>query len=110
MMLAYEELLVFCRNGLKNCINLRRCAWTRDGSVNSWILKALQECHNLRELEINGNHNGHYDAIILPQFQNLQKISLIMPSGPVLDVLPSWINATRSILRSLTLICKVRFN
>lgn len=110
MMLAYEELLVFCRNGLKNCINLRRCAWTRDGSVNSWILKALQECHNLRELEINGNHNGHYDAIILPQFQNLQKISLIMPSGPVLDVLPSWINATGSILRSLTLICKVRFN
>ncbi|KIM82848.1 hypothetical protein PILCRDRAFT_820136 [Piloderma croceum F 1598] len=103
---AYEELLVFCREGLKNCINLRRCTWTRDGSVNSWILKALQECHNLRELEINGNHNGHYDAIILPQFENLQKISLIMPSGPVLDVLPSWINATGSILRSLTLICK----
>lgn len=108
-MSAYEELLVFCREGLKNCINLRRCSWTRDGSVNSWILKALQECRNLRELELNGNHNGHYDAVLLQEFDNLQKISLIMPSWPVLNVLPTWIGFTGSTLRSLTLICKVRF-
>jgi hypothetical protein len=109
-MSTYEELLVVCRDGLKNCVNLRRCTWTRDGSVNSWILKALQECRNLRELELNGNHNGHYDAILLREFDNLQKISLIMPSGPVLDMLPSWIRVTSPTLRSLTLICKVRSN
>jgi hypothetical protein len=108
-MSAYEELLVYCRDGLKNCVNLRKCTWTRDGSVNSWILKALQGCRNLRELELNGNHHGHYDAIILREFANLQKISLIMPSGPVLDVLPSWISVTGSTLQSLKLICTVRF-
>jgi len=35
-----------------------------------------------------------------------RKISLIMPSGPVLDVLPSWISVTGSTLQSLKLICK----
>src|SRR5882757_2105355 len=75
-MSSYEELLVLCRDGLKNCVNLRTCTWTRDGSVDSWILKALQECPKLRELELNGNHNSH-DAIILRKFKNLEKISLI---------------------------------
>lgn len=105
---AYEELLVHCRDGLHNCVNLRRCTWTRDGSVNSWILGALQDCPNLQELEINGNHQGHYDAAILQEFDKLRKISLIMPSGPVLDALPVWIRATGPTLQSLTLICKVR--
>jgi hypothetical protein len=107
-MSAYEELMVLCRDGLKNCTNLRCCTWTRDGSVNCWILKALQECRSLRELELNGNHNGQYDAIILREFDNLEKISLIMPTGPILNVLPLWISATGATLRSLTLICKVR--
>jgi hypothetical protein len=106
-MTAYEKLLVLCRDGLKNCINMRRCSWTRDGSVNSWILRALQECRNLVELELNGNHNS-YDAILLREFDSLQKISLILPSANVLDMLPSWIRVTGPTLRSLTLICKVR--
>lgn len=106
-MTSYEELLVYCRDGLKNCVNLRRCAWTRDGSVNGWILTALQSCPSLRELEINGNHNGHYDAIFLRGFDKLDKISLIMPSGPVVDTLPVWVKVTGLTLRSLTLICKV---
>ncbi|KAJ7770320.1 hypothetical protein B0H14DRAFT_3509328 [Mycena olivaceomarginata] len=84
-----EELVLAA---LKNCVNLRTCTWTRDGALNSAVLRVLQASDTLAELEINGHSDGHYDASVLEGFVHLRRMSLIMPSA---DVLPS-----------LTLICK----
>lgn len=92
-------------NGLKNCVNLQACTWTRDGSLNSDILEALQR--SLHELEINGNSEGNYEPRILQRFSDLRKVSLIMPSGSVVAALNPWVVSLGSNLRSLTLICKV---
>ncbi|KAG1719184.1 hypothetical protein EDB19DRAFT_1787029 [Suillus lakei] len=103
---SYSDLLDLCTRGIRNCVNLRSCAWTRDGSLESAILLALQQCPKLKELEINGKDSGYYDPNILAQFSKLSRISLIMPSAPVIEVLPSWISATGSTLRNLTMICQ----
>ncbi|KAF9011769.1 hypothetical protein BDQ17DRAFT_1344798 [Cyathus striatus] len=92
--------------GLRNCINLRSCTWTRDGSLTSDILKALQTSDQLKELEINGHHEGNYDPVVLQSFGHLTKISLIMPSGAVVNQLIHWLSTTGDTLKSLTLICK----
>ncbi|EGO01171.1 hypothetical protein SERLA73DRAFT_179271 [Serpula lacrymans var. lacrymans S7.3] len=102
----YRDLHDLCPRGLTNCVNLKSCTWTRDGSLNSAILEALLRCSQLEELEINGNDSPSYSTAILPQFSNLRKISLIMPSISVLDILPSWLSVTNETLRNLTLICK----
>lgn len=94
-------------NGLKNCVNLRACTWTRDGSLNSDILRALQMSSSLQELEINGHDDGNYDPDILEGFTGLTRISLIMPSAAVISRLGSWIGLTGHTLQTLTLICKV---
>ncbi|KAJ7271162.1 hypothetical protein C8J57DRAFT_1508112 [Mycena rebaudengoi] len=93
--------------GLNNCANLQACTWTRDGSLNSPILTVLHGLNTLRELEINGNSEGHYDAQLLPNFTHMQRISLIMPSARVVGQLNSWMALTGPTLRSLTLICKM---
>ncbi|KAF7367075.1 F-box domain-containing protein [Mycena sanguinolenta] len=98
-----EELVV---SGLRNCVNLRSCTWTRDGALNSAMLRVLQACDNLSELEINGHSDGHYDAGILGAFAHLQRVSVIMPSADVVGQLPLWMARTGPQLRSLTLICK----
>ncbi|KAG1872973.1 hypothetical protein DFJ58DRAFT_760579 [Suillus subalutaceus] len=103
---SYSDLLDLCTRGIRNCVNLRSCAWTRDGSLESAILLALQQCPQLKELEINGRDSGYYDPNILTQFSKLSRISLIMPSAQVIEVLPSWISATGPTLRNLTLICQ----
>ncbi|KAI0311408.1 hypothetical protein OF83DRAFT_1151190 [Amylostereum chailletii] len=103
---AYEDLERSCIRGIANSTNLRSCTWTRDGTLNTDILKALQTCPNLAELELNGNHQGNYDPRTLASFSHLEKITLIMPSSPVLNILPQWIAATGPRLRTLTLICK----
>jgi hypothetical protein len=93
--------------GLENCVNLRSCTWTRDGSLNSSILQAIQKCTKLQELEINGHSEGNYDPDILLQFTTLRKLSLIMPSAPTIDTLSPWLRTSGTSLLSLTLICKV---
>ncbi|KAK0451597.1 hypothetical protein EV421DRAFT_1702856 [Armillaria borealis] len=93
-------------SGVTNCTNLRSCTWTRDGSLNSEILEALLCSTELREMEINGHNDGNYDANILRSFSKLGRISLIMPSSSVVDMLPSWMSVTGESLHSLTLICK----
>lgn len=104
---SYSYLLGLCVEGIKNCKNLKSCIWTRDGSLHTDILESLcSDCAQLEELEINGS-SGSYDPAVLPRFQKLKNISLIMPSTPVLDALPAWMSATRATLRSLTIICKV---
>ena len=96
-----------CTRGIMNCVNLRACTWTRDGSLTTDILCALQACPDLQELEINGHHEGHYEPALLANFRQLRRISLIMPSGPVIDTLPCWTANCASTLRHLSLICKV---
>lgn len=103
----HSELLQLCAQGIRNCVNLRSCTWTRDGSLHSAVLESLGGCPQLHELEINGNDSG-YDPILLTRFSRLSKISLIMPSAHVLGVFPTWISITGETLRSLTIICKVR--
>jgi len=103
----HNRLLNLCIRGIQNCVNLRSCAWTRDGSLESPILHALQQCTKLKELEINGHDSGYYNPIILAQFSKLSRVSLIMPSAQVIELLPSWISTTGPTLRSLTIICQV---
>ncbi|KAJ6623654.1 hypothetical protein B0H10DRAFT_1786141 [Mycena sp. CBHHK59/15] len=99
-----DELVL---NGLKNCLNLQACTWTRDGSLNSAILSVLRASQTLRELEINGHSDGNYDAGILAGFAHLRRISLIMPSARVVRQFNSWMALTGATLCSLTLICKM---
>jgi hypothetical protein len=102
-----DELDALVLRGLRNCVSLRACTWTRDGALNSAILRVLQASETLSELEINGHSDGHYDAAILVGFAHLRKVSLIMPSAKVVSRLPLWMTRTGPQLRSLTLICKV---
>ncbi|TFY69372.1 hypothetical protein EVJ58_g448 [Rhodofomes roseus] len=102
----HEATLQLCLSGIKNCVNLRACTWTRDGSLTTEILEALLPCAHLGELEINGNHENHYDPWVLRKFTHLRRISLIMPRHAVIDVLPAWTMATGSTLRHLTILCK----
>ncbi|KII93204.1 hypothetical protein PLICRDRAFT_151711 [Plicaturopsis crispa FD-325 SS-3] len=102
-----DDTQSMCIEGIKNCVNLESCTWTRDGSLNTSILNALKQCSSLRDLEINGHSEGYYAASVLPQFVPLRKISLIMPSLAVIRSLPKWTKATGHTLKSLTLICKV---
>ncbi|KAK7047461.1 hypothetical protein VNI00_006692 [Paramarasmius palmivorus] len=91
--------------GLKNCTKLSSCTWTRDGSLDSDVLEALNHS-SLKELEINGHNQGFYDPKILLRFHDLQKISVIMPSPAVVQTLSPWLERTGEALRNLTIICK----
>ncbi|EPT01925.1 hypothetical protein FOMPIDRAFT_1160757 [Fomitopsis schrenkii] len=102
-----EATLRICLSGIKNCVNLRSCTWTRDGSLTTEVLEALLPCERLEELEINGNHENHYDPWLLRRFAHLRRISLIMPRNAVVEVLPAWTGATGSTLRHLTILCKM---
>ncbi|KAF5384073.1 hypothetical protein D9615_003422 [Tricholomella constricta] len=108
--ISLDELGTNVLQGLRNCINLRACTWTRDGSLNSDILKALQTSGILQELEVNGRSEDNYNPALLQGFTRLARISLIMPSVPVVNHLSTWIANTGSTLQSLTLICKVVTN
>ncbi|CCM00826.1 uncharacterized protein FIBRA_02868 [Fibroporia radiculosa] len=102
----YDNVLSICLQGIQNCVNLRSCTWTRDGSLTTEILEALLHCSHLEELEINGRYEGHYDPITLLGFTHLRRLSLIMPSARVIEMLPAWISVTGASLRHLSLICK----
>ncbi|KAF9806125.1 hypothetical protein IEO21_08807 [Rhodonia placenta] len=102
----YETVENTCLVGIRNCRNLRVCTWTRDGSLTTNILEALQQCPALQELEINGHNEGNYKPWLLTKFHNLRRISLIMPSASVIETLPTWMQHTGITLRHLSLICK----
>lgn len=87
-------------------MNLQSCTWTRDGSLSTEVLRSLQRLPRLVDLEINGHSQSQYKADILTRFTALRKMSLIMPSTQVLEILPEWIAATAHTLEHLTLICK----
>ncbi|KAJ7758250.1 hypothetical protein B0H16DRAFT_1313889 [Mycena metata] len=104
---AADELGELVVKGLRNCVSLRACTWTRDGALNSAVLAVLQASDTLLELEINGHSDGHYDAALLRGFAHLRRVSLIMPSADVVRQLQPWMASTGAQLRSLTLICKM---
>jgi len=87
-------------------VQLRVCAWTRDGSLTSAILNSLGRCPELSDITINGESSLHYHPMDLVQLLHLRKISLIMPNTSVLEILPRWLQATGQSLTSLTLVCK----
>lgn len=99
-----EEILEICLLGLRNCVNLKSCVWTRDGSLSTAILDTLQGLPHLAELEINGHSAGYYDPATLLRFRKLEKITLILPRGDIMDLLPTWTMLTGHSLRHLTLI------
>lgn len=92
---------------VQNCVNLKVCAWTRDGSLTSDIIRSLSSLQNLSQLEINGHDQGNYQARILLQLTRLSTITIIMPSAAVITLLPEWFEALAETLTGLTLICKV---
>lgn len=102
----YDTILEACLAGIRNCVNLRACTWTRHGSLTSAVLGTLASCSRLEELEINGEHAGYYDPTILPQFSHLRKLSLIMPSAAVANMLLPWTRNIKDTLRHLSVICK----
>ena len=95
------------RRGLANTVNLRSCAWTRAGTLTSEVLLAIVKHPHLQELAIDGGCHKCYDPTILPQFTSVRRISLIMPSPPVIGVLPMWLNSLVNPLQSLTIVCWV---
>jgi len=98
-----------CNRGLETCVRLKCCTLTRDRSLTSNTLKSLAKCPELTDISINGWHFGLYEPEDLLHLLHLHKISLISPSIHVLEVLPSWIQATGKSLTSLALICEVNF-
>ncbi|KAF5389672.1 hypothetical protein D9757_004129 [Collybiopsis confluens] len=100
------DIPVIVIKALKHCVNLQTCIWTRDGSLNSGILEALQSSRQLQELEVNGHDQGNYDPNFLLNFTRLRRIQLIMPSASVISTLYPWLQLTGNSLRSLTIICK----
>ncbi|KZT34733.1 hypothetical protein SISSUDRAFT_1072038 [Sistotremastrum suecicum HHB10207 ss-3] len=101
-----DRLMDLCITGLENCINLRSCTWTRDGSLTTPLLKALLSSSTLQEFSLNGHYEGHYDPTLLLQFSRLQKLTIIMPSSDIISLLPAWLGACTETLKSLSLICK----
>lgn len=104
-----EEILNVCLRGIRNCVNLQACVWTRDGTMNSAILEELSRCPKMDSLELNGHHNYNFDPLLLLNFHQLRRISFIMPSSEVVKVIPSLLIGSSDSLQSLSLICRVCF-
>ncbi|KAF8510199.1 hypothetical protein BU17DRAFT_55597 [Hysterangium stoloniferum] len=103
---SHESLTKSCITGLVHCRSLRSCTWTRDQTLSGEILEALSSCISLKELEINGHSTGTYDARLLLLFKSLTKISLIMPSAEVVDILPQWLMKNKETLTAFHVLCK----
>jgi hypothetical protein len=92
--------------GLENCVHLKACIWSRDGSLTSHILTSLARCPELTDITLNGGSSPFYDPMDLVQLLRPRKISLIMPSISVVGILLHWLRAIGQSLTSLSLICK----
>lgn len=97
-----------CYRALHNCVNLRSCTWTRDGTFATPIIHALQSLSHLEELEFNGASSGKYDPSSLVQLKNLKKVRIIMPDWDVIAVLPLWMATIGNSLNNLSIISKVK--
>ncbi|KAJ7758286.1 hypothetical protein B0H16DRAFT_1885299 [Mycena metata] len=87
---AADELGELVVKGLRNCVSLRACTWTRDGALNSAVLAVLQASDTLLELEINRHSDGHYDAALLRGFAHLAiRMSPLVTDGVLGAIAPS---------------------
>ena len=101
-----EQFMNTVTKGLGNCVHLKTCTWTRDGSLTSEVLACLAKCPELTEITLNGGRSPQYEAMDLVQLLRLRKISMIMPSEPVLRIFPRWFRAIGQSLTGLSLICE----
>ena len=101
-----EQSINTFTKGLENCVHLKACTWTRDGSLTSEILTCLARCPELTDITLNGGYSPHYEPMDLVQLLRPRKISLIMPSISVVRILPHWLRAIGQSLTSLSLIFK----
>ncbi|EKM56957.1 uncharacterized protein PHACADRAFT_208126 [Phanerochaete carnosa HHB-10118-sp] len=101
-----EQLMTLSLQAIRSCVNLRSCTLTRDGSLSNDIILTLQQAQHLAELEINGHNFFYFKPGLLPDFKHLRKISLIMPSPEVLNILSIWVQNTAPTLQHLTLLCQ----
>lgn len=71
------------------------------------VLFTILEHPSLQELEIDGRPSSFYEERILPKFTSLRRIKLIVPTPPVLEVLPEWLESLVSPLQNLSIVYKV---
>src|SRR6266566_2473016 len=102
----YEQSMNTFIKGLENCVHLKACTWTRDGSLTSDILTCLARRPELTDITLNGGYSPYFEPMDLVQLYRPRKISLIMPSISVVRILPHWLRAIGQSLTSLSLICK----
>jgi hypothetical protein len=89
---------------IRNCVNLRSCAWTRFGTLNGAIIKALQSCP-ITEFEFNADPGRNYVPTQLLVFDKLESLKLVLPGRPMDDILVDWVKVIGNTLRSLSIIC-----
>ncbi|CAE6408103.1 unnamed protein product [Rhizoctonia solani] len=109
--LSFDErhhIINLATQAISNCLNLRSCSWTRDGSLSTSMIQELASLNSLKELEINAKP-GAFGAWVpedLLGFRNLQSLTLIMPARSVVELLPAWCRENKDTLESLVIICK----
>lgn len=91
---------------IRNCSHLQSCSWAEVGSLSSEILQELSLLSNLRELEVDGNNWG-YGPDMLLKFKNLERLSVVMPSVPVLKQMHDCLALNSQSIRSLAFTCNV---
>jgi len=94
----------FVLDAIRNCRNLQSCSWSE---LSSEILQELSSCSNLRELEVDGE-NWCYGPDLLLRFKNLEKLSVVKPSVPVLKQMHDCLALNSASIRSLAFTCNVR--
>ncbi|CAE7131780.1 unnamed protein product [Rhizoctonia solani] len=109
--LSFDErhrIVELATQAISNCINLRSCSCTRDGTLSTRMLQGLAGLKSLKELEINAKPGafGAWTPEDLLAFQGLQSLTLIMPARSVVELLPEWSAKNRDTLESLVIICK----
>ncbi|KEP53367.1 hypothetical protein V565_032220 [Rhizoctonia solani 123E] len=103
-----HRMIALATRAVSNCINVRSCAWTRDGTLSTRVLQGLAGLDSLKELEINAKP-GAFGAWVpedLLAFRGLQSLTLIMPARSVVELLPEWSAKNKDTLESLVVICK----
>ncbi|KAJ1301100.1 hypothetical protein OPQ81_003516 [Rhizoctonia solani] len=79
--LSFDErhrIITLATRAISNCLNLRSCSWTRDGTLSTRMLQELAGLKSLKELELNAKP----------------------------EILPAWSAGNKDTLESLVVICK----
>ncbi|CAE6535072.1 unnamed protein product, partial [Rhizoctonia solani] len=103
-----HRIIALATQAISNCVNLRSCSWTRDGTLSTRMLQELAGLESLKELEINAKPGafGAWFPEDLLAFRGLQSLTLIMPARSIVELLPAWSAENKDTLESLVVICK----